>query len=152
MPIDPALAAAYHFEPLEVTVERGRLAFFAKAIGQTDPVYFDLAAAEAAGHPDLPVPPTFYFSLELERPNGVAWLDALGIDLRRVLHGEQSFTYYAPAYAGDTLRLTTKVTDVASKKGGAMELVTKKTEVTHDGEPIADLSTLLVVRNPEVTA
>ena len=34
----------------EVLVEKGRLRFFAKATGQTDPVYTDEAAARAAGH------------------------------------------------------------------------------------------------------
>lgn len=41
----------------DVLVEKGRLRFFAKATGQTDPVYSDEAAARAAGHPGLPVPP-----------------------------------------------------------------------------------------------
>ena len=43
--------------PYAVDVEKGRLKFFAKAIGQTDPVYTDEATAKAAGHPSLPVPP-----------------------------------------------------------------------------------------------
>ena len=33
------------------------------------------------------------FGIELEQPNPFAWADDLGIDLRRVLQGEQSFTY-----------------------------------------------------------
>ena len=41
----------------DVLVEKGRLRFFAKATGQTDPVYSDEAAARAAGHPGSPVPP-----------------------------------------------------------------------------------------------
>ena len=45
--------------------EAGRLRFFAKATGETNPVYFDESAARDAGHPDLPLPPTFLFSLEL---------------------------------------------------------------------------------------
>ncbi len=40
-------------------MERGRLRMFAAAIGETDPIYTDVEAARAAGHPDLPVPPTF---------------------------------------------------------------------------------------------
>jgi hypothetical protein len=47
-------------------IERGRLAFFARAIGETDPVYLDPDAARAAGHPDIPAPPTFLFSGELD--------------------------------------------------------------------------------------
>jgi hypothetical protein len=98
--VDRDKAMACHFDPLIVTVERGRLGFFAKATGQRDPVYAELPAAVAAGHPDLPVPPSFYFSLELDRPDPFGWLTALGIDLRRVLHGEQSFAYHAMAHGG----------------------------------------------------
>lgn len=35
-------------------VEKGRLRFFAKAIDQTDPVYTDEGAAQAAGYAGLP--------------------------------------------------------------------------------------------------
>ena len=43
-------------------------AFFAAAIGETDPVYTDLDAARAAGHRDLPVPPTFLFASSWSGP------------------------------------------------------------------------------------
>jgi hypothetical protein len=89
MPIDVERARALRLPPITVTVERGRLAFFAKATGQADPVYSDLDAAKAAGHPDLQVPPTFFMSLELEAPEPFGFLTGLGIDPRRILHGEQ---------------------------------------------------------------
>jgi acyl dehydratase len=146
--VDARQALALEFEPLVVTAERGRLAFFARATGQPDPVYADLDAAKAAGHPDLPVPPSFYFSLELERADPFGWLTALDVDLRRVLHGEQSFTYHAMAHAGDVLTLTSRITEVAAKKGGALELLTKETSVTRDGQPIAEAVSVIVVRNP----
>jgi hypothetical protein len=59
----------YVSAPFTTQVERGRLRFFAKAISETDPVYTDEAAARAAGHPALPVPPTFFFCLEMDRPD-----------------------------------------------------------------------------------
>ncbi|MDX6740712.1 MaoC family dehydratase N-terminal domain-containing protein [Actinocorallia sp. A-T 12471] len=149
MAVDRARALALDFPPLTVTAERGRLVFFARATGQTDPVYTDVSAARAAGHPDLPVPPTFLFGLEMERPEPFGWLAGLGVDLRHVLHGEQAFTYHALAYAGDELTLTTRITDVAVKKGGALELLTKETTVTRDGEPVAESVGVLVVRRPE---
>ena len=37
--------------PIEVTLERGPLAFFSETIGETDPIYFDSDAAQAAGCP-----------------------------------------------------------------------------------------------------
>ena len=61
-----------------VPVEAGRLRFFAKATGNTDPVYIDEAAARDAGHPNLPVPPTFFFCLEMEQPNPAAMRELLG--------------------------------------------------------------------------
>ena len=149
MAVDVSKALACQFEPLVVTAERGRLAFFATATGQPDPVYADLDAAKAAGHPDLPIPPSFYFSLELERPDPFGWLTALGIDLRRVLHGEQSFAYHTMAYAGNILTLRSRVVDVAVKKGGTLELLTKETSVTRDRQPIAEGVSVIVVRNPE---
>lgn len=152
MPIDADKAKALVFEPITVNVERGGLAFFAKAIGQHDPAYCDLDAAKAAGHPDLPVPPTFFFSLELCSPDPFAYLRNLGVDLRRILHGEQSFTYHHQAYAGETLTLQPKIVNAFSKKGGALEFLVKQTEITRDGELVAEAECVIVVRNqPAVT-
>jgi acyl dehydratase len=147
--IDRAQALALQLPPLDVEVERGRLRFFARATGQTDQVYLDLEAAKRAGHRDLPVPPTFFFSLELEAADPLGWLTVLGVDLRRVLHGEQAFDYTAPAHAGDTLTLRPRIVDVFAKKGGALEFVVKQTDITRDGEPIAQARSVIVVRNPE---
>ena len=92
MPVDQSVVGK-ELPPLTMTVDAGRLRFFAKAIGETNPVFTDLGAAKAAGHRDLPVPPTFLFGIELESPDPFGWLSCIGVDLRRVLHGEQSFTY-----------------------------------------------------------
>jgi acyl dehydratase len=130
------------------TVEKGRLRFFAKAIGETDPVYTDEAAAQAAGHPGLPVPPTFLFCLEMESPDPAAIRNLLGLDYRRLLHGEQGFTYHRMAYAGDVLSFEQRIEDIYDKKGGALDFVLRKTRVTNQhGEHVADLRTVTVQRN-----
>jgi hypothetical protein len=152
MAIDADKARAYQFDPIVVTAERGRLALFARVTGQTDPVYTDLAAARAAGHPDLPVPPTFFFGLELEAPDPFGYLAELGIDLRQVLHGKQSFNYHALAYAGDTLTLNARLADVVSRPGSTLEFLVKQSGITRDGELIAEASSTIVVRRPEVPA
>lgn len=131
-----------------VEVEKGRLRFFAKAIGQADPVYFDEAAAREAGHPALPVPPTFLFCLEMDSPNPSAVRDLLGIDIGKVLHGEQQFTYHAPAYAGDTLTFEQRIADIYDKKNGALEFVVRNTRVSNQhGALVAELRGVTVVRN-----
>ena len=132
----------------EVAVEAGRLRFFAKATGQTDPVYLDDTAARAAGHPGLPVPPTFLFCLEMESPDPAAIRNLLGMDYRRLLHGEQVFTYHRPAHAGDVLRFEQRNADIYDKKNGALEFVERITRITNQcGEHVADLRAVTVLRN-----
>lgn len=131
-----------------VEVEKGRLRFFAKAIGERNPIYTDEAAAQAAGYRSLPVPPTFLFSLENEVPDPFAYLTSMGVDLRRVLHGEQSFHYHAPVCAGEILTFSSRIADIYQKKGGALEFIVKETTVkTPAGAPVAELRTVIVVRN-----
>jgi acyl dehydratase len=138
-----------HVEPaFEVLVEKGRLRFFAKATGQTDPVYTDDEVALAAGHPALPVPPTFLFCLEMEAPDPAAIRNLLGMDYRRLLHGEQGFVYERMAYAGDVLRFEQSIEDIYDKKNGALEFVVRQTRVTNQrGESVAQLRTVSVLRN-----
>lgn len=139
-------------EPRVVDVERGFLKFFAKATGETDPVYFDEQAARAAGHPDIPVPPTYFFSMSLNpRPRRGDIFnkeEGLGVDMSRVLHGEQGFTYHRTVHAGDRLTLTQTTTDIFAKKGGALEFVVQDTRFENEaGELCAEMRVTTVVRN-----
>lgn len=133
--------------PFSVEVEKGRLRLFAKAIGELDPIYSDESAALAAGFPSLPVPPTFLFCLEMERPDAYDWCDELNIPLARVLHGEQAFKYYAAAYAGDLLRFSSEIIDIYDKKNGTLEFVVRKNIITNQqNEEIAEFDSTLVIR------
>lgn len=148
MAIDPSVIGR-ELEPVTSVIEAGRLTLFAQATGQSDPVYSDPAAARAAGLPGVPVPPTFLFGIELEAPEPFGWLEALGVDLRHVLHGEQSFTYHTMAHAGDEVVARPRIADVYSKKGGALQFIAKRTRITRrDDTAVADLESLIVVREP----
>lgn len=152
MPVNPD-AIGRKLPPISMDIERGRLAAFARATGSTDAVYFDLDAARRAGHRDLPVPPTFLMAIELEDPDPFSWIRELGIDMNYVLHGSQNYTYQRLAYAGEHLTATSTITDVFSKKGGALEFVVKETAVTDEsGGAVAVLTQTIVVRNPGVKA
>jgi len=132
-----------------ITVEKGRLRFFANVIGESNPVYLDENAAWQAGHPSLPVPPTYLFCLEMEAFGSVGTAALTGMDAGRILHGEQQFEYHSPAYAGDDLTFSVSIEDVHEKKGGALDFLVKKTRVTRqDGLHIADLRSVVVQRNP----
>lgn len=136
------------FPPLRVTAEAGQLRFFAKAIGETDPIYFDAAAARDAGYADLPAPPTFLFAAELDSGASDQLLADLGIPLAKLLHGEQGFVYHRPACVGDTVTVQSTVTDLYAKKNGALEFVVKTSVATNQhGERVAELRTVLVCRH-----
>ena len=135
-------------KPNSVDIEKGRLKFFAKSIGETNPIYIDEAAAKAAGYRSLPAPPTFLFSIDLEQDNPFADIESMGINLGKILHAEQGFTYHEPICAGDTITLQSKVTDIYDKKGGALEfLVQEYTAKNQDDTLVAEMRRTLVVRN-----
>ncbi|MBN8960745.1 MAG: MaoC family dehydratase N-terminal domain-containing protein [Rhizobiales bacterium] len=142
------------FTPVTAHVEPGRLRYFCEAIGERSPVYRDAQAARVEGYPAIPVPPTYLFCLEMmDAENPFEFLTELDIDLARVLHGEQGFTYHVPAVVGDTLTFRSRVTDVTEKKGGAMTLIAVVTEVMRqDGVHLADMTRTIVVRNPKAAS
>ena len=140
----------YQLKPSSLYMDRTRLQFFAKAIGETQAIYTDRDAAQAAGYADLPAPPTFLFAAELDSGAVDDVLAKLEIPLAKLLHGEQSFTYHQPACVGDTVTVTSRIEDIYDKKGGALEFVVRQTRVTNQrGEHVADLRGVTVMRQPE---
>jgi len=138
----------YQLKPSVLTVDRTRLQFFAKAIGEKDPIYVDPAAAKAAGYADVPAPPTFLFAAELDSGANDQLLTDLDIPLAKLLHGEQSFRYLKPVCAGDTVTVQSTITDIYDKKGGKLEFAVKDSKVTNQrSELVAELRTVLVVRH-----
>ncbi|WP_198085473.1 MaoC family dehydratase N-terminal domain-containing protein [Variovorax sp. E3] len=138
----------HELPPSVLPIERTRLRFFAKAIGETNPVYTDEAAARNAGYPDLPAPPTFLFAAELDSGASDRLLSDLQIPLSKLLHGEQSFSYHRPACVGDTVTVRSVITDIYDKKNGALEFVVKTSRATNQrGELVAELRAVIVCRH-----
>lgn len=126
--------------PHSVEVEKGRLRFFAKAMGQLDPVYLDEAVAPQAGYRNIPVPPTFLSCLENDSPDPWELQRLLDLDQGRLLHGELSFVYHRMACAGDVLTFEPGLSDIYSRRDRALEFFVRETRVTDPmGEHIADL-------------
>ena len=132
----------------EMVLDRSRLRFFAKAIGETAPEYTDVEAARAAGYADLPAPPTFLFGAELDSGATDALLGLLQVPVTKLLHGEQSFTYHQSACAGDTITVRSEIGDIYDKKNGALEFVVKTSRATNQNDAlVAEMRTVLVVRH-----
>jgi acyl dehydratase len=136
------------FPPLTVEVSAKEIARFAAAIGDDDPVFRDLAAARAAGHAGIPLPPTYGVFLVDDRPDPHGNLRLLGIELSKLLHAEQSFQYHSPVYAGERLTLSDRVADHYEKKGGALEFLVLECEARKaSGELALTIRRVLVVRH-----
>ena len=138
----------HEFGSFTADVEKGRLRFFAKAIGETNPIYTDEEAARAAGYRALPAPPTFTMVLDMEGPELLPVLELLEMDIARILHGSQAFEYFAPICAGDRITVSSRIADIFDKKGGALDFVVMETDYhNQDGELVAKASNTLVHRN-----
>src|SRR6187455_376946 len=136
------------FPPLTVEVSAKEIARFAAAIGDTDPVFRDPAAARAAGFPGIPLPPTYGAFLLDDRTDPHGNLRLLGIDLKKLLHAEQSFQYHAPVFAGERLTLTDRVADHYAKKNGSLEFVVLDCEARKaNGDLALTIRRVLVVRH-----
>ena len=101
MPVDPSLVGREFPAPAPLVVTAERVSAFAAAVGQPD---------------DGAVPPTFPIVLAFDAMQ--AFLDAEQVDLHRIVHGEQRFTYERPLREGDELSATLTVTGVR-QIGGA---------------------------------
>ncbi len=129
-------------------VDANRLRLFARATGQTDPVYLEDSAAQAAGHRGLPMPPTMAFCFDMDVPEPFEILDLLGVELGRLLHGEQRFEYFGDVCAGDTLTYRTTISDIYDKKDGALEFIVTDTDVDNqDGECVVKMNRVYIIRN-----
>jgi acyl dehydratase len=136
------------YPPLHYEVGREKLREFAVAVGETDPLYRDLAVARAAGFPDLPAVPTFPVVLSM-RAGRAAYEDPeLGVDYSRLVHGEQEFTYQRPVLAGDRLVATPTVVGIRSR--GRHETLTIETAITTEaGELVCTARSMVVIRGGE---
>ncbi|HEY3683231.1 MAG TPA: MaoC family dehydratase N-terminal domain-containing protein [Streptosporangiaceae bacterium] len=126
-------------------VSRVKIAEFADAIGDPDPLYRDPEAARAAGHPDVIAPPTFPIVISMRGSGEIIADPDLGVDYSMVVHGEQRFAYTRPLRAGDVVTSTSTISDI--RAAGRNEMVTTSTDVsTVDGEHIVTAYSTLVVR------
>jgi acyl dehydratase len=94
-------------------VEKGSIRRFAEAIGETNPIYFEEAAARAAGYRSVVAPPTFPTTLRAGSDLRESLLLSPG---KHLLQAEQSFEYARPIVAGDKLTVRSKVVEVSQRQ------------------------------------
>ena len=136
-------------EPYEVS--RVKIAEFADAIGDPNPVYRDPAAARAAGHPDVIAPPTFAIVISMAS-SGAAMADpGLGLNYAMVVHGDQQFTYARPITAGDVITAQTTISGIRATRN--LTMLNTETHIrAADGECLCTARSMLVERSADPAA
>lgn len=105
------------YEPTTYAVGREKIREYASAVGETNPLHFDVDAARAAGYDDVVAPPMFAV-VYAARAVGPAILDPeVGIDFARMLHAGQEFVWGPLVVAGDEITTTASVKDISDRSG-----------------------------------
>ncbi len=123
--------------PWDYEVTTTSVRAFARGVGYTDPVYFDVEAARHAGYPSLPAPPTylgtpvFIPGLSSDTFSGpTEGQPAVEHGLKGILDGGTETTYHDMICAGDTLEVQTTLADMKTRESaaiGKMMIVTTET-------------------------
>ena len=130
-------------DPYEVS--RVKIAEFADAIGDPNPLYRDREAARAAGFADVIAPPTFAIVVSAAGSAKVTHDPGLGVNYAMIVHGEQSFTHARPLHAGDVVVSQSTIESIRAL--GTMTTLTTVTEIrTVDGEHVCTARSTLVER------
>jgi hypothetical protein len=103
------------FDRFAFTIEKGKVKELAAAIGDNHPSY------ETGEH----MPPTIATVIDLWGGQ-VSYGQLLGLNLKKVLYGEQTYEYIKNIRVGDEITVTTAIVDVQSKK--AMDIYKVKRE------------------------
>lgn len=128
-----------------ITVERGPVSAFARALKDGDPIHHRPDVAREHGFDHIPAPPTWGFAMGLfgafpeeqpedaPSPGASPLMEIIGTLMREggmVLHGEQEFEYHQPLVVGMKLSHEGKVADVYEKesKGRTMTFVVTENE------------------------
>jgi acyl dehydratase len=136
------------YPPFVVTVERGKIKEFARAIGDLNPFYLDDRVGQASEWGDIIAPPTFATTFRDEGASEAFFRD-LGIDISRVLHGEQEFELVRPIQPGHTYLCRSRIVDIYEKTGksGPMAFVVRETAITdRQNEIVGAMRHITVVR------
>ena len=140
------------FPPFTIEVERGKVRELALAIGDENPIYQSRQAAQAAGYTEVPLyptSPTIFAFWGVGYPQLLEHWASLGIDVERVLHGEEAFEYLSPITPGDTLTGIMTLVEVKTTKGQSgifLDVLTFEFRYTNQhGEPVLRLRKVILV-------
>jgi acyl dehydratase len=127
-------------EPVTTEVEKGAVRKFARAIGETNPLYYDPGYAATTRFGAMIAPPTFVAVL---KGTGLPPLPDPPVTFTVFLHTDDRIEQFAPIKVGDLITTAPELADVFVKTGrnGEMLFTTFAYEFTRsDGALVAKLA------------
>jgi acyl dehydratase len=143
-----ALVGSLSAAPVTAEITAKESQRYAQAVGDLNPLYFDLEAAKAAGHTALLAPPTFVAhavvqgrSLAETRTDGL-WRtgERLQLAVQRTMFGGEEWDFLEPVHVGDVITAETRLADLDEKQGskGPFVRITRETTYTNgEGRVVA---------------
>lgn len=116
MPVN-ADAVGKSFPPVTYAVGREKVREYALAVGETNPLHLDVAAARSAGYDDVVAPPMFAVVYSAPAVGPALFDEEVGINFAMMVHGGQEFRWGPLVVAGDEVTTTATVKDI-SERGG----------------------------------
>lgn len=143
MPLDPSLVG-HETKSETATVSAEDIRQFADAVGDSNPIFRDAAAAQLAGFRQIPAMPTFVTRFRV--PFAESGLDP---EKSQVLHGEQEYEYTRPLYAGETVVVRHRVASIrqSARAGGMAVMTLEQLGDTTAGEHIFTGRATVIVRD-----
>jgi acyl dehydratase len=90
---------------------------YAYAVGETNPLHLDVAAARAAGYADVVAPPMFAVVYSAPAVAPGLFDPEVGIDFARMVHGGQEFRWERPVVAGEEITTRATVKSIEERDG-----------------------------------
>src|SRR5947209_14146839 len=103
------------YPAVSYAVGREKVREYAWAVGETNPLYVDLEAAQAAGYADVVAPPMFAVVYAGRAVTPALFDPEVGINFANMLHAGQEFVWGPLVVAGDEITTTTTVKDVSER-------------------------------------
>ncbi len=100
------------FPPMLYAVGREKIREYAHAVGETNPLHFDLDAARAAGYDDLVAPPMFAVVYGLPAVAPALFDPDVAINFAMLVHGGQEFAWGPLVLAGDEISTIVSVKSI----------------------------------------